>query len=149
MLARVPSVARRAGLLSLLLLALIVPGTARAADTFQFQILRNSCKTTGGDFHHGEVLLKVKVTENGTSGANKFTLTAVAQHHKASNDTWSSEYAFDDVKVTFPNDANSYYHKRWYAYDPKDKSEHRIVVTIKVLHDRQVLASKTLTSKSC
>ena len=149
MLARVLPATRRAVLLSLLLLALVAPGTAHAADTFQFQILRNSCKTTGGDFNHGEVLLKVKVIESGMSGANKFTLAAVAQHHKMSNDSWIDEYSFSTFKVTFPNDANSYYHTRWFAYDPKDKSEHKIVVTIKVWHDKQVLASKTLTSKSC
>jgi hypothetical protein len=148
-LARVLSAARRAGLLSLVLSALVVPGTARATDTFEFKILRNSCTTSGGDFHHGEVLLKVRVSENGLSGANKFTLAAVAQHHKMSNDTWITEYSFNTFKVTFPNDANSYYHTRWFAYDPKNKSEHRIVVTIKVWHDKQVLASKILTSKSC
>ena len=136
-------------MLSLLLAALIVPGTARAADTFEFNILRNSCTDTGHDFNHGEILLKVKVTENGASGANKFTLAAVAQHHKVRHDTWVTEYTFDTFKATFPDDANSYYHTRWFAYDPKEKSEHRIVVTIKVWHNKTVLASKTLTSKSC
>lgn len=149
MLARLSAVTRRAGLLSLLLVALIVPGTARAADTFEFTILRSSCTSTGHDFNHGEILLKVKVKENGASGANKFALAAVAQHHKAGNDTWVTEYTFDTFKVTFPDDGNSYYHTRWFAYDPKDKSEHRIVVTIKVWHNKHVLASKTLTSKSC
>jgi hypothetical protein len=147
-LARFASGIRRAGLLSALLLAVVAPSTAQATDTFQFQILRNSCKTTGGDFNHGEVLLKVKVMENGPSGANKFTLAAVAQHQK-SNGSWINEYTWDTYKVTFPNDANSYYHTRWFAYDPKDKAEHHIVVVIKVWHDKQVLASKTFTSKSC
>jgi hypothetical protein len=148
-LGRLPSAARRGGLLGLLLLALVAPGSAQVTGTFQFQILRNSCKTTGGDFNRGEVLLKVKVSENGLSGANKFTLAAVAQHHKASNDTWIAEYTWDTFKVTFPNDGSSYYHTRWFAYDPKDTSEHRIVVVIKVWHDKHLLASKTLTSKSC
>jgi hypothetical protein len=148
-LARLPAVARRAGLLSLLLVALIVPGTARAADTFEFNILRNRCTNTGHDFGHGEILLKVKVKENGASGANKFTLAAVAQHYKKRTQTWINEYAFDRFKVTFPDDANSYYHTRWFAYDPKDKSQHRIVVTIKVWHNKKLLASKALTSRSC
>lgn len=149
MLAHFSAAMRRAGLLGLILVALIVPGTVRAADAFQFEIRRNSCTSTGHDFGHGEILLKVKVTENGASGANKFTLAAVAQHHKASNKSWVTEYTFDTVKVTFPDDANSYYHKRWFAYDPKDKSEHRIVVTIKVWHNKHLLASKVLNSKSC
>ena len=149
MLTRAAGVLRRAGLLSLVLIALVAPTVARATDTFQFEIRRNSCTTSGGDFHHGEVLIKVKVTENGLSGANKFTLAAVGQHHKTSNDTWITEYTFSTFKVTFPNDSNSYYHTRWFAYDPKDKNEHKIVVVIKVWHNNSVLASKTLTSKSC
>ena len=141
---------RRAGLLAFAALALVVPGPAQAApDHFQFEVLRNACKTTGGDFHHGEVLLKVRVTENGASGANKFTLSAVAQHHKHSTDTWPVEYSWDTFKVTFPNDGNSYHHTRWFAYDPKDNSEHRIVLEMKVWHNQTVLASKTVTSKSC
>ena len=122
---------------------------ARAADTFQFEIRRNRCTSTGHDFNHGEILFKVKVTENGASGANKFTLAAIAQHYKKRNQTWTTEYTFDTFKVTFPDDANSYYHTRWFAYDPKDKSQHRIVVTIKVWHKKHLLASKTLISKSC
>ncbi|MEP7361284.1 MAG: hypothetical protein ABI744_06880 [Chloroflexota bacterium] len=149
MLAHLAAATGRAGVLGLLLVALVAPTTAQAADTFGFEIRRNSCKTSGGDFHHGEVLLKVKVTEHGSSGANKFTLSAVAQHHKASNNSWITEYTFDPVKVTFPDDANSYYHTRWYAYDPKDQSEHRVQVVLKVLHNKHVLATKTLTSKSC
>jgi hypothetical protein len=143
--------ARRAGLLALALLAaaIVAPGPASAAGEFEFNILRNRCTATGGDFGHGELLFKVKVTENGLSGANKFTLAAVAQHYKARTDTWQTEYTWDTFKVTFPNDANSYYHKRWFAYDPNDKHKHRIVVVIKVWHNRTVLASKALTSKAC
>jgi hypothetical protein len=143
--------ARRAVLLALasVALAAVAPGPTSATDQFQFEIRRNSCTTSGGDFHHGEVLLKVRVTENGLSGANKFTLAAVAQHYKSSTDTWQDEYTFDTVRVVFPNDANSYRHTRWFAYDPNNDQKHRIVVTIKVWHKKTVLASKTLTSKSC
>ncbi|HUP83724.1 MAG TPA: hypothetical protein VM284_06010 [Candidatus Limnocylindria bacterium] len=149
MLARFGTNMRRAGLLALLLIGMVAPGTARATETFQFQVLRNSCTDSGGDFGKGEVLLKVKVVENGASGANKFTLAAIAQHHRQSNDTWITEFEFDHVKVTFPDDANSYNHTRWFAYDTKDKSEHRIVVVMKVLHNKQVLASRTVVSRSC
>ena len=151
MLTRVVATARRASLPALALLAvtLVAPGPAGAAGEFQFEVLRNRCITSGGDFGHGEVLLKVRITENGLSGANKFTLAAVAQHYNASTDTWQTELTFDFVKVVFQNDANSYWHKRWYAYDPADGKEHRLVVVIKVWHKRHVLASNTITSKSC
>jgi hypothetical protein len=151
-LTRVAASARRVWLLALALLtfSLVAPGPASAAPgDFEFKVLRNSCTTSGGDFQHGEVLLKLRVTENGLSGANKFTLAAVAQHYRSSNDTWQTEYTWDAFKVTFPNDANSYYHTRWFAYDPNDKSKHQIVVVIKVWHNKTVLESKTIISRSC
>lgn len=150
MLARLARPLRRAGLLCLVLIALAAPSPAQAAPTdFTFEVLRNRCTDTAKDFGYGEVLLKVKVTEHGASGANKFTLKAVAQHYKAARKTWVAEYAFDKVKVKFPDDQNSYYHVRWFAYDPKEGKEHRIVLKMKVLHNRKVLASKTVISKSC
>ena len=143
--------ARRAGLVALALLAVTVaaPGPISATGEFEFKILRNSCTTNGGDFGHGEVLIKVRVTESGLSGANKFTLSAVAQHDKARSDTWRNEFTWDKFKVTFPDDANSYYHTRWFAYDPNEGKQHQIVVLIKVWHNKTVLESKTITSKSC
>jgi hypothetical protein len=148
-LGRFVTVARRASLLVVVLAAVVAPSSVQAADPATFTILKNRCTTTGGHFNHGELLLKVKVTENGSSGANKFTLQAVAQHHKVSNGDWVKELQFDPVKVTFLDDANSYYHSRWYTYDPKDKSEHRIVVVIKVWHNTSLLAKKTFISKVC
>ena len=150
MLGRLAGSIRRGGLLSLLLLALVAPAPTNAAPgDFSFEVLRNSCTNTGKDFGHGEVLLKVKVKENGASGANKFTLAAVAQHYRASTDSWVDEYTWNTFKTTFPDDANSYYHTRWFAYDPKEGKEHRIVLVMKILHNKQVLASRTVTSRSC
>ena len=150
MLGRLARHLGRAGVLSLTLLALAAPAPTQAApDDFSFEVLRNSCTNTGKDFGHGEVLLKVRVKENGASGANKFVFAAVAQHYKKRTDTWITEYTFDTVKVKFPDDANSYFHTRWFAYDPKDGKKHRIVVVMKIMHNKQVLASRTVTSKSC
>jgi hypothetical protein len=137
-------------MLCLTLIALVAPAPAQAAPgDFTFEVLRNSCTSTGKDFGHGEVLLKVRVKEHGASGANKFTLAAKAQHFKTATKKWITEYTFNTVKVKFPDDANSYYHVRWFAYDPKEGKEHRIVLTMKILHNKQVLASKTVTSKAC
>ena len=151
MLVRLASLRVRCGLLlSLALLALVAPAPTQAAPgDYRFEVKKNSCTDTGKDFGHGEVLLKVRMTENGSSGANKFTLKAVAQHFKPSTQTWIDEYSFDPVKVTFMDDGNSYYHERWFAYDPRENKEHRIVLKMKVWHNKQVLASRTVTSKSC
>ena len=150
MLVRFARPLRRAALMSLVLLALVAPAPTQAAPgDYKFEVLKNSCTDTGKDFGHGEVLLKVKVSENGSSGANKFTLAAIVEHYKASTDSWVTEYTWDTVKVTFPDDANSYYHVRWFAYDPKENKEHRIVLKMKIWHNKQLLASRTVTSRSC
>jgi hypothetical protein len=149
-LARFSRPVRRGVLLSLVLLALVAPAPTQAAPgDFTFEVLRNSCTSTGKDFGFGEVLLKVKVKEHGASGANKFRFAAIVQHYKPSTNTWITEYTFDRVTVKFPDDANSYYHTRWFAYDPKEGKEHRIVLVVKVLHNKEVLASRKITSRSC
>ena len=141
---------RHAALLSLAMLALVAPAPAQAAPSaYKFEVLKNSCTDSGKDFGHGEVLLKVKVSESGASGANKFVLKAVAQHFKPSTKKWVDEFTFDKVTVKFVDDGNSYYHVRWFAYDPRENKEHRIVLVMKVLHNKHVLAKRTVISKSC
>jgi len=119
----------------LILSFLALPGPALAApDDFKFTVLRNVCRDGG---------------EHGLSGANKFTLDARVRHRKASGGQWQTEYTWDRFKVKFPNDDNSYYHTRWFSYDPNDKGLHKIVVVIRVWHNRQVLASRTIVGKTC
>jgi len=134
----------------LILSFLALPGPALAApDDFKFTVLRNVCRDGGGDFGNGHQVLKVRVEEHGLSGANKFTLDARVRHRKASGGQWQTEYTWDRFKVKFPNDDNSYYHTRWFSYDPNDKGLHKIVVVIRVWHNRQVLASRTIVGKTC
>ena len=141
---------RSAVLLSLAVLAVVAPVPTQAAPSdYRFEVLKNSCTDSGKDFGHGEVLLKVKVSEIGASGANKFTLKAVAQHFKPSTKKWVDEFTFDKVTVKFVDDGNSYYHVRWFAYDPRENKDHRIVLVMKVWHNKQLLAKRTVISKSC
>jgi hypothetical protein len=135
--------------LPILALLLALPGSTLAAADFDFTILRDVCRANGGDFSRGHQVLKVRVDEYGPSGANKFTLDAKVLHRKVSGGKWTTEYTWDRFKVTFANDANSYFHARWFSYDPKDKALHRIVVVIRVWHNTRLLASKTLTGTTC
>lgn len=142
---------RRPRLLLLLALATIVlalPGQTLAASDFKFRVLQDVCQANGGDFDHGHHRLKVRVEEQGTSGANKFTLDAKVLHRKTNGD-WETEFRWDRFKVTFPNDGDSYFHVRWFSYDPKNNGLHKVVVVIRVWHDKQVLASRTINGTTC
>jgi hypothetical protein len=140
---------RLATLLALACAILLLPGHALAAGEFKFRILQDTCQAGGGDFGRGHHRLKVRVEEEGKSGATKFTLHAKVLHRKASGGEWTTEFTWDRVKVTFPNDSASYYHERWFSYDPKDKGLHKIVVLIRVWQGSERLASRTLSGSAC
>jgi hypothetical protein len=112
-------------------------------------VLQDVCQANGGEFDHGHHRLKVRVEEQGKSGANKFTLDAKVLHRKANGGDWTTEFTWDRFKVTFPNDSDSYFHVRWFSYDPKNKGLHKIVVVIRVWHDKTVLASRTIEGTAC
>lgn len=135
-------------LLALATLALCLPTQALAASDFNFSMLQDVCQANGGDFDRGHHRLKVRVEEQGKSDANKFTLDAKVLHRTANGD-WETEFRWDRFKVTFPNDSDSYFHERWFRYDPKNKGLHKIVAVIRIWHDKTVLASKTFTGKTC
>lgn len=136
-------------LLSLALMSLVLPEPASAAaDDFSFTILKDVCQASGGDFHHGHLFFKVRVDEKGASGANKFTLDAKVGH-RSQGGARVTEYAWDRFSATFPNDAKSYFHTRWFSYDPKDGAQHRIVVWIRAWHDQQVIAKHTFIGTTC
>ena len=135
--------------LASLVLALTLPGSALAASDFKFRVLKDVCQASGGDFDRGHHRLKVRVVELGKSGANKFTLDAKVLHRKPGSGTWTTEFSWERFKATFPDDSNNYFHTRWFSYDPKNSGLHRIVVVIKIWHNRQVLASRTLRGDAC
>jgi hypothetical protein len=136
-------------LLALASLALALPTQALAASDFKFSVLQNVCQAGGGDFDYGHHRLKVRVEEQGMSGANKFTLDAKVLHRKMSGGEWSKEFDWDRFRVTFPNDEDNYFHVRWFSYDPKHKGLHKIVIVVRVWHDRTLLASRTISGTAC
>jgi molybdopterin biosynthesis enzyme len=136
-------------LMALATIVLALPGQTLAASDFNFRVLQDVCRANGGDFDRGRHRLKVRVEEQGKSGANRFTLDAKVLHRKANGGEWTSEYTWDRFKVTFPNDADSYYHERWFRYDPKDRGLHKIVVVIRVWRNQTVLAARTINGTAC
>ena len=136
-------------LLALATLALALPTHALAASDFKFYVLQNVCQANGGDFDKGHHRLKVRVEEQGQSGANKFTLDAKVMHRKVNGGEWTREFSWDRFRVTFPDDEDSYFHVRWFSYDPKHKGLHKIVIVVRVWHDRTLLASRTISGTAC
>jgi hypothetical protein len=136
-------------LLILASLALALPGTAQAASDFKFLIVKDICQANGGDFGEGHHKLTVRVEEQGKSGATKFTLDARVMHRKKSGGEWTREFEWDRYRATFPNDSDSYFHQRYFAYDPKDGGLHKIVVVIRVWQGSSLLASRTLNGTAC
>jgi hypothetical protein len=132
-----------------LVLALTLPGSALAAGDFKFRVLKDVCQANGGDFGRGHHRLKVRVEEMGKSGANKFTLDAKVLHRKPGSSKWTTEFSWERFKSVFPNDGDNYFHWRWFSYDPKNTGLHKIIVVIKIWHNRQLLASRTLSGDAC
>ena len=130
-------------------LTLTLPVPALGAGDFKFSVIQDVCKPGGGDFDKGHHRLKVRVEEQGKSGATKFTLDAKVLPRKQSGGDWTREFKWDRFKVSFPNDTDSYFHERYFDYDPNDNGLHKVVVVIRVWAGQTVLASRTLTGSTC
>ncbi len=143
---------RRIGFLSTfvaLLLIFALPAATVSAATFTYRVQKNTCSTSGGAHGYGKVYFKVKLTEYGNSGANKFTFSAAAQQRNLGSSRWYTVSKYGAFKYTFPSNRNSYYYIRWYSYHPGNVNWHRIKVTMKVWHSGRLLAKRTIYSKSC
>ena len=142
---------RRLAFLSTLIalaLVLVLPATTMAAS-YTYQVKNNTCTASGGDYGWGHLYFKVKLTEWGNTGANKFTFTAKAQHKNLGGNRWYTDWNYGTDTYTFPNNGATYYYVKWYSYDPGDLAWHRIKVTMKVWHNGTLLAKKTIYGKTC
>jgi hypothetical protein len=143
---------RRLSLLSFLtalLLIFVLPAATVSAATFTYEVRRNVCQSTGGDYGYGHLYFKVRLNEFGNSGANKFTFAAKAQHKNLGGSRWVTEYNYGTDTYTFPSNNQSYWYTMWYSYDPDDFAWHRIRVALKVWHGSTLLASRVVIVKYC
>ncbi len=131
-----------------LLLVFALPATTLGA-TYTYQVKKNVCTVSGGSHGFGHLYFKVKLTEWGNSGANKFTFTAKAQHRNLGGSRWKTAYKFGTFTYNFLSNGSSYNYVRWYTYDPADFAWHRIKVVLKVWHNGSLLAKRTLYGKDC
>lgn len=149
MLARVLSPLRRACLLSLVLLAVAVPTPTHAAGSFSTTVERNTCVAGAGKYGFGQGVLRVRVTEFGKSGANRFTFLGQVWHRRLRGTEWKLEYQWRQYQTTFPDDGNSYWNSRQFAYAPDHNAYHKLAVRVQAWHDNTLLYTKRIVGAMC
>jgi hypothetical protein len=138
----------RALVLALALFAVAAPVPAQAAS-FTVTVERDTCVAGAGKYGFGKGVLRVRIIEYGKSGANRFTFKAQVWHLPLHGSTWTLEYQWPLYEVAFPNDRESYYSSRKYAYAPNHNAYHKIVVRVSALKGDTVLYSKLIQGKTC
>ncbi|MEA2678193.1 MAG: hypothetical protein QOJ81_2334 [Chloroflexota bacterium] len=132
-----------------LLLLLLMPAQAIAAPSFSVTVERDTCVAGAGKYHFGQGVLRVRIIEYNQSGASRFTFTAQVWHLPLHSSTWSKEYQWPLYETSFPDNNQSYYNSRQYAYAPDHNAYHKIVVRVRALHGNTVLYSKLIQGKTC
>lgn len=132
-----------------LLAMLLVPAPAVAAPSFLVTVERNTCVAGAGKYNLGQGVLRVRIVEYGKSGATRFVFTAQVWHLPIRGTTWTKEYQWPLYETTFPNNNQSYYNSRQYAYAPDHNAYHKIVVRIRAMNGDTVLYSKLIRGKQC
>ena len=131
-----------------ILLVMALPATTLAAD-YTYKVKSNTCNASGGDNGYGHLYFKVRLTEYGNSGANKFTFSGKAQHKDLGSSRWQTGWNYGTFTWWFNDNGSNNWYDRWYSYDPPDFAWHRIKVTLKVWHNGILLAKKTLYGETC
>jgi len=137
------------GVLGLLLAG--VMATNVLAVSFNFATVRNVCETSGGNHGFGYVLLKVRVTEYGKSGANYFRILSKAQYKNGSGWHTLLNYGWSESSH-FPNDNDTWYSRLQRRFDPDgtpDALSHRIWMKVQVWSNSQGLLAERIMKNNC
>jgi hypothetical protein len=132
-----------------LLCLMVLPGQVLATSSFTTTIERDTCVAGAGKYGYGQGVLRVRVIEYGKSGADRFTFVAQVWHLPIHGSTWTKEYQWPTYETTFPDNNQSYYVSRQFAYAPDHNAYHKIVVRVRAWHDDTVLYSKLVQGKTC
>ncbi|HUP83725.1 MAG TPA: hypothetical protein VM284_06015 [Candidatus Limnocylindria bacterium] len=132
-----------------LLFLMLMPGQAVAAPSFTTTVERDTCVAGAGKYGFGQGVLRIRIIEYGRSGANRFTFTAQVWHLPIHGSTWSMEHQWALGEYTFPDNNQSYFNSRQYAWAPNHNAYHKIVIRVRALHDNTVLYSKLFQGKTC
>jgi len=137
------------GLLGLLLAAVL--STNALAVSFNFATVKNVCETSGGNYGFGYVLLKVRVTEYGKSGANYFRILSRAEYKNGSGWHTLVNYGWTESNH-FPNDSDTWYARLTRRFDPDgtpDALAHRIWMKVQVWSNSQGKLAERIMKNYC
>ncbi len=132
-----------------LLGAMLMPGLASAAPSFSVTIERDTCVAGAGKDGYGQGVLRVRIIEYGKSGANRFTFTGQVWHMPLRGGKWTKEYQWPTYETTFPNNNQSYYNSRQFAYAPNHNAYHGIAVRVSAWNGSTRLYTKLIEGKEC
>jgi hypothetical protein len=137
------------GFLGLLLAGTMA--TSALAAAFEFTTIKSVCETSGGLYGFGFVRLKVKVQENGKSGANYFRVLSKAQYKNGSGWHTLVNYGWN-TSETFPNDTDSWWYIENQRFDPDgtpDALSHRIKMRLQVWSLNSGLLAERIVKNNC
>lgn len=139
---------RRAPLIALALIAVMLPAQVSAAPSFVVTVERDTCVSGAGKYHLGQGVLTVRIIEYGKSGANRFTWLAQVWHRPIKGTKWTKEHEWQ-YETLFKNDKSSVYESRKFAYAPNHNAYHKIVLRVSAWHGTTRLYTKYLAGKTC
>jgi len=132
-----------ASLLSLVTVALMLPGTTTAATGYTASIVAQTCLSGGHNIRS-----EVRLTAAGSTPANKLSIKSTSQY--LSGGTWHNFYRWPSDRMSFKSNGQA--HSIDYSYTHQDNSDPhhwRIVSVLRAWQGTHVLYTKKLTSKSC
>jgi hypothetical protein len=132
-----------------MVLCLLLPAQAVATPSFITTVERDTCVSGAGKWGYGQGVLRIRIIEYGKSGANRFTFTAQVWQRPIHGSTWTKAHEWALGVYSFPNNNQSYYNSRQYAWAPNHNVYFKIVVRVRALRDNTVLYSRLFQGKTC
>lgn len=132
-----------------LLCLLLLPAQAIAAPSFTVTIERDTCVAGAGKYKLGQGVLRVRIIEYGKSGATEFTWVGQVWHLPIRGTTWTKEHQWPTYATTFPNNNQSHYESRQFAYAPDHNAYHKIVLRVSAWNGTTRLFTKLVQGETC
>lgn len=129
--------------LAMTLGALALPASVAASQSpYTYRVVNNYCDGP-------EPNIKVKMIKPAGYYPDRFTITARGQHSQSGNGGWSNEGPSSSFSRNVPNQYAKFTWAQSIYWSPPDMRWHRIKLTMKVIDNGNVVASRTIYSVKC
>ena len=129
--------------LAMTLGALALPASVAAAPSpYSYRVVDNYCDGP-------EPNIKVKMIKPAGYYPDRFTIAARGQHSQSGSGGWSNEGQSSNFSRNVPNQYAKFTWAQSIYWNPPDMRWHRIKLTLKVIDNGNVVASKTIYSVAC